>query len=178
MELSRSEFDSLFLRYYPGMCAYASRWVNVPDAEDIVQDVFVSFWNNRSKIKIEKKVSIYLFAATRNRCMSLIERDIIKRKVTANLHEEAMNLTHPGKDSIPEALVAEELTQKFLAALDSLPDLAKKTFLLARVHGKSHKEIADALGIPRQSVNYRLRQAVAQLRRDLSDFLPIFIGLI
>ena len=37
-------FDTLFMRYYPLLCAYAKRYVDFYDGQEIVQDVMVWFW--------------------------------------------------------------------------------------------------------------------------------------
>lgn len=36
-------FDALFRRYYPALCAYGHRFVNLEDAEEIVQDSLYGF---------------------------------------------------------------------------------------------------------------------------------------
>ena len=44
-------FDFFFNYYYPGLCVYAQKMISIPEQEarDLVQDVFVKFWNNREK---------------------------------------------------------------------------------------------------------------------------------
>ena len=46
-------FDVLFMRYYPLLCAYAKRFVDFDDGQEIVQDVMVWFWENSSMQVIE-----------------------------------------------------------------------------------------------------------------------------
>ena len=43
----KKAFNTLFRRYYPILCAYAHRFVDLEDAEEIVQDVMLWLWENR-----------------------------------------------------------------------------------------------------------------------------------
>lgn len=40
-------FDKFFRKYYPVLCAYGARFVDVEDAEEIVQDSLLWIWENR-----------------------------------------------------------------------------------------------------------------------------------
>ena len=54
-------FDALFRRYYPALCAYGHRFVDLEDAEEIVQDSLLWIWENRENLFIETSLSSYLF---------------------------------------------------------------------------------------------------------------------
>ena len=54
-------FDALFRRYYPTLCAYGHRFVDLEDAEEIVQDSLLWIWENRENLIIETSLSSYLF---------------------------------------------------------------------------------------------------------------------
>ena len=55
----KGAFDTLFRKYYSGMCVYAHRYVDMEETEDIVQECFVWIWNNRSVIVVERSVQNY-----------------------------------------------------------------------------------------------------------------------
>ena len=57
-------FDALFRRYYPALCAYGHRFVDLEDAEEIVQDSLLWIWENRENLFIETSLSSYLFKMT------------------------------------------------------------------------------------------------------------------
>ena len=48
-------FDALFRRYYPALCAYGHRFVDLEDAEEIVQDSLLWIWENRENLFIETR---------------------------------------------------------------------------------------------------------------------------
>ena len=47
-----------------------------------------------------------------------------------------------------------------------------------RLEGKTHKEIAAALGVSPQAVNYRIGQTVRLLREELKDYWPLIVLLL
>lgn len=53
-------FDSLFRKYYPMLCAYARRFVELEDAEEIVQEIMLWIWEKHSELIIESSLSQYL----------------------------------------------------------------------------------------------------------------------
>ena len=65
----KDAFDSLFRKYYPQMCVYAHRFVDMVETEDIVQECFVWIWNNRAVIVVDRSVPHYLFSMVRHRAL-------------------------------------------------------------------------------------------------------------
>lgn len=53
-------FDRLFRKYYPMLCAYAHRFVEVEEAEEVVQEVMLWIWENRMTLVIKESLSQYL----------------------------------------------------------------------------------------------------------------------
>ena len=46
----RQCFEACYRFYYKGLCSFASRWVSLPVAEDIVQDTMLYIWENRDRL--------------------------------------------------------------------------------------------------------------------------------
>ena len=56
--------NMLFDNYYRSLCVYAFRFVSDgDDVEDIVQEVFVSFWMNKKRTVFSGSIRSYLFGA-------------------------------------------------------------------------------------------------------------------
>ena len=47
-----------------------------------------------------------------------------------------------------------------------------------RLEGMTHKEIASALGVSPQTVNYRIGQTVRTLREELKEYWPLLVLLL
>lgn len=110
-------FDVLFLKYYPSLCAYAQRFVEYDDGQEIVQDVMVWLWENREMHTFEISPKSYLFKAVKNRCLTLISRNEIKQKIINTLYD---NQQLEYED--PDFYIVEELSRKIEEALQRLPD--------------------------------------------------------
>ena len=162
----KDAFESLFRKYYPQMCVYAHRYVDMTETEDIVQECFVWIWNNRSVIVVGKSVPNYLFSMVRHRALNNIRKRNIGQKVVDLLYES-------GKDEIEEnAFNAEDLKKRIQEEIESLPEPFREAFTLHRFSDKTYAEIAEIYHVSPKTVDYRIQQALKILRMKLSDYLP------
>ena len=166
----KKAYGALFERFYPRLCAYACQWVSLEDAENVVQDIFLWIWQNHTDLHIETSVRTYLFTATRNRCLTLINRGKVSQQVINNLKQNATEHFES-----PDFYILDDLMSKLNTALDTLPDSYREAFVLHRLNNKSHKEIAGEMGVSQKTIEYRISQALKALRIALKDFLPILL---
>lgn len=127
---------------------------------DLVQDAFGKLWDNCQKV-VPEKARGFLFTVANN-----LTLNVISRKKTAWQYEQ---LPHSESDhESPEYLMEEgEYMQQLQEALNSLTEEQRVTFMLNRVEGKRHQEIADMLGISRKAVEKRIYKALAILREKV-----------
>jgi len=165
-------FDTFFLRHYPALCSYANQFVEREDAEEIAQEIMIWFWENRTMPVWETSLISYLFKAVKNRCITLINRNDLKQRILQTLYE--------GDDHLfddPDFYVVEELSQKIQSALEALPSNYREAFEMNRFQKLTYKEIALQLNVSSKTVDYRIQQALKQLRIDLKDYLPLILFL-
>ena len=67
----------------------------------------------------------------------------------------------------------EELQKQIQEAILRLPSSYREAFIMHRFHDMSYKEIAVQLNISPKTVDYRIQQALKQLRIELKDYLPL-----
>lgn len=161
-------FDSLFRKYYPMLCAYAHRFVNLEDAEEIVQEIMVWMWENRSSLIIEYSLSQYLFKMTYNRTLNLITRKEVVSRAEMMFYTKYQQMPH----DINYYRVT-ELTKRIEDAVASLPESYRTAFVMHRFKGMSYKDIAEILNVSSKTVDYRIQQALKLLRGSLKDYLPM-----
>ncbi|MDU1634494.1 MAG: sigma-70 family RNA polymerase sigma factor, partial [Bacteroides ovatus] len=75
-------------------------------------------------------------------------------------------------------ILSEELRAKVHALLESMPEKTRTAFIRDRLDGKSHKEIAEELGISVKGVEYHISRAVKILRDNLKDYAPFLFFFI
>jgi RNA polymerase sigma-70 factor (ECF subfamily) len=127
--------------------------------KDKVQEAFMKLWENCKKISPDKAKS-YLFSVANNTTLNTIKH----RKVVLKYETDASKSTSNNQD--PQFLLEEkEYLSKYQKALSKLTEEKRVAFMLNRVEGKKHKEIAELLGISRKAVEKRIYSALKQLRQ-------------
>lgn len=164
-------FDSLFRKYYPMLCAYVHRFVDLQDAEEIVQEIMIWMWEKRAELMIDSSLNQYLFKMAYNRTLNLIT----KKEVIAR----AEMMFYTKHQEMPEDInyyQLSELTKRIEEAVASLPESYRTAFVMHRFRGMSYKDIAELMNVSPKTVDYRIQQALKLLRSRLKDYLP-FLGI-
>lgn len=166
-------FDTFFLKYYPILCAYARQYVDFEDAQEVVQDIMVWFWENREMQVFETSISSYLFKSVKNKCLTLIRKHEIKQRISNVLLEDTPLLFED-----PDYYIVEELSRKIETAIAALPDTYREVFEMNRFQRMTYQEIADKINLSPKTVDYRIQQSLKTLRTELKDYLPLLLLLL
>ena len=82
-------YEEIFVRYYPTLCTYARMYVKREEtAENIVQDLMLWLWENRTVLCISTSLPKYLFGAVRNNCLTYLGHESIERRVLGNIRNK------------------------------------------------------------------------------------------
>ena len=162
-----SAFDTLFRAYYAPLCRYACPLTDgsMDDAEDVVQQVFVKFWEQRTALDVQWSVKAYLYKMVHNRCLNRLRDARIREKHTAQ-HAGQLEQAHeeqPGAET--------ELGERIQKALTMLPPECRRVFALSRFEELKYREIADQLGISIKTVETQMGKALRLMRTELADYL-------
>ena len=157
--------DELFRRYYADLCRVALRFVNnEQEAEDIVQELFVSIWEKRSAQREDlTSVRAYLRRAARNRSLNFL-RD--RKRIPVDDGEVPVTIATPKQADF--ALEQDELRNQIHGAIDALPERCRLVFVMSKIEDMTHKEIAGALDISPKTVENQMTRAYRYLRQWLS----------
>ena len=173
-------FEVLFRLYYPRPCAYAHFYLpEESDAEDIVQDLFVSLWCRRRDLQIRTSLSAYLQRAVRNRCLNFIRRYKSRRLLRGDetRSEFFSDVCSVESDSLlpSDPLEMCEIENRISLIVQGLPEKCRRVFELSRFEGLDYLQIALKLGISPNTVKVHIFKALTRLREGLSEFLPVFV---
>jgi RNA polymerase sigma factor, sigma-70 family/RNA polymerase sigma-70 factor, Bacteroides expansion family 1 len=163
-------FDALFRKYYPVLCAYGHRFVELEDAEEIVEDSLLWLWENRETLVIESSLNSYLFKMVYRRALNKLAHIDATQRADTRFYEEMQEMLQD-----MDYYQLEELTSRIEQAVAGLPESYREAFVMHRFKDMSYKEIAEALGVSPKTVDYRIQQALKQLRMDLKDYLPLLL---
>jgi RNA polymerase sigma-70 factor (ECF subfamily) len=153
----RDALGELYRRHAPRLTALARRLLrNSPDAEDVVQDLFVALPAALGGYRDEGRLGAWLSRVTANLALKRLRSGHRRREDELPAEGSAATLSH----AAPEHLTVRR-------AVDALPDTLRIVVLLKFVEGFSHAEIAELLGIGRGASEVRLFRAIRQLRNSL-----------
>ena len=166
-------FDTLFRRYYPMLCAYGHRFVELEDAEEIVEDSLLWIWENRETLVIESSLNSYLFKMVYRRALNKLAHIDATQRADTRFYEEMQEMLQD-----TDYYQIEELAKRIEDAVAALPESYREAFVMQRFRDMSYKEIAETLGVSPKTIDYRIQQALKQLRVDLKDYLPLLLPLL
>ena len=153
------------------LCLYAERILgHREDAEDIVNDIFLKLWETRDQMRKTKSLLTYIYRSVRNNCLDFLKhRQVIHEYVKYLSNYSA--IFHDRDDVHPlSLLLSEETVCAREQAIDVLPPRCKDIFILARIEGLSHQDIAEQLGITASTVKTQITIATNKLCQTLENF--------
>ena len=160
-----TSFEDLYNRYYVYLCMVAGHIVRNPsDAEEIVSDVFVKFWNLRERIEIVTSVRAYLIRAVHNASLNFIEQNAVRLKSTGRLSSSDLKVLAWESDYPLGRLFEKELQGILANCINDLPESCREIFLMSRDKDLKYSDIAGKLGISVNTVKTQLKIALCRLR--------------
>ncbi len=130
--------------------------------EDKVQEAFIKLWKNCKEVPIDKAKS-FLFTVGNNLTLNAIKHQKVVLK-----YQQEKPISHTNET--PEFIMQEnQFMKKLQDALAKLPEGQRVAFMMNRVEGKRHKEIAEILGISRKAVEKRIYTALEKLREEIEE---------
>ena len=165
------DFEKIYNRMFNTLCNKAYRMINDADAaKDIVQNVFLRFWNMRDKLVINTTPDAYVYKAVINETLNYLDKK--KRMVIVSGQNDALKI-ESGKTP-EEELRFNELQQKINNLLSKLPPRCRKVFILSRFEDMTYKEIAAFLQISENTVDNHIKKALSYFRKALINIILFF----
>lgn len=168
----KTAFEIIFHHYYPGLVLFANQFVfDKAEAEDIVQDFFVKFWQIKDQIEHTDTLKSYFFSSIRNSCINNLKHKKIKNNYLNWLSESSSHSLLYNED----LYVVSELQEKLKRSLDLLPTKCREVFIMSRLKGMKNDEIADQLNISKRTVETHISNAIKVLRMQFKDYFVIIL---
>ncbi len=168
------EFELIFRKYYVRLCGFANKFIaNTPEAEEIVQEVFLNIWAKKDRLKLDDQIKPYLFKSVQNLCFNFIEH----QKVVDSYYSVIEVVYNNKKEEFDsyESVLFTEFQAKVDEAIGSLPEECRKIFKMSREDGLKYAEIADKLNLSVKTVETQMSRALLKLKIELKDYLSILI---
>lgn len=158
-------FEQLFKSYYEYLCLFAAKIIEDEiNAEEIVQDIFVKFWEKRTQINIETSIKNYLFRSVKNSCLNTIKHNKTRAQYAQHIAAEAE------KNNFRDNYIEVDLAKKIEESIQALPTKRREIFRLSREEGLKYREIAEKLQLSIKTVEAQMSLAIKTLRDKLKNY--------
>ncbi len=153
------------------MYAYAYNRLREKEVcEEIIQDVFVALWANRTTTQITSSLSGYLYQAVKFQMLNFIKSTRVRSSYLEHFLHFREQLFD---DSNNEHIAVNDLRAMLEKSMADLPEKCQEVFRLSRIQHLSIQEIALRLDISHKTVENHLTKALRHLRNTLGDFLVL-----
>lgn len=171
--MTSGQFEQIFHQWYGPLCRLAHRRVRDKDvAEDLVQEVFIRFWNRREFLPKDLEAKPYLYRSVLNATVDYLS----DRQEVLPEPEEWLGLeAHEHAD---HPILHHEVQEAVNQGMEALPPACKEVFILSRYEEMSYKEIAGVLEISVKTVEAHMSKALKVLRSHLLPFLTFLFLII
>lgn len=165
-------FTQIYEMYWEKLLAIAyAHTKDKSDAEEIVQEVFLSLWNRREQVNIQS-LENYLAKA--------VKFATFKKIMRTHQYEDIYSISYKGQyESLEEQIDAVFLKEYLEGVVDVLPARCRLIFKYSREDHKTNKEIAQELSISEKAVEANITRALKKIRFQLKKgwFLVLTIFL-
>lgn len=155
----KGTFEKLFSDYYATLVSYATTYTKREDvSEDIVQDLFVTLWENQRSFSSRAALRAYLYISVKNAALDYLKHLSVEDHY---LHEAWLDLL--GQVAADNTICKEEIHRRLFKLIDALPERCREIFLL-HLDGKGNEEIARQLSLSIETVKTQKKRAMKTLR--------------
>ncbi len=156
-------FSKLYDNYAKDLHNYLYyRYGSIQDPMDKVQEAFIKLWKHCKEVSLETAKG-FLFKVAKNMSLNELKHNKIVMNYSA---EKPKSYTNES----PEFLLEEhQFYEKYQKALSKLSEEQRTAFLLNKVDGKKHKEIAEMLNITKKVVEYRIYSAFKIIKSHVKE---------
>ncbi|WKV12429.1 RNA polymerase sigma factor [Marivirga harenae] len=161
-------------RVYNTLISYTK---NSEDAEELLQDVFVTLYNSVANFEHNSAVSTWIYRIAVNKALDFIRKRNSKKrfgiftslysKESGEMKYDSIEFVHPGIQ-----MENKEDAAFLFKAIESLPENQKTAFILTQIEGLPQKKVGEIMEQSRKSVESLVQRAKANLKVELKKFFP------
>ena len=161
-------FAALMRSYHAFVCTIVIGIVNNPhDAEEVVQDTFLSAYRGLAQLEDSAKFKSWLAEIARNRARNWLRK---QRGDTVSIDEVGEHLLQT-EDSPDERLAQQEQRELIRRIMETLPQKDREIARAFYLEGASYNELTSTHGLSDKAISFRLSRARRQLSKRLQYLL-------
>jgi len=143
------------------------------DTEDLVQEVFVRIWENRTKLREYESFDAYLFSIAYHTTMTLLRTRVKEKQYVEYVKSVQVELDEA---EFIDGFSRDEISEKLNLLIDQMPPRQREVFKLKHFRNYSYKEIAETLGISVNTVENHIVKSHKYLKENLgATYLSVLL---
>lgn len=161
-DMTAMEF--LYVKYAPQVKSFVYAILkDEADTEDLVHDIFLKLWEERSRISNVISFKSYLYTMTRNMVYNKLKK--------SGVHTRFVDATSTNQTNLdPEKkIITRDLLQHIHKEMDKLPKQQRNIYEMNREEELTYNEISDKLGISPKTVQYHIGKVLIKLKKTISS---------
>lgn len=167
---SEAAFKEVYLRYDSLLYIYAYKKLqNKAEAQDVVQEVFITLWNSRETFILKSTLSGFLYKSVLNKVFNIFKHQhIIQQYISSGEHfieTDSAETDYLVREKDIAALIEKEIA--------AMPPRMREIYELKRKEFLSTKEIAARLQISEMTVSTQMKRALKLLKLKLGVVIYI-----
>ena len=163
-------FLEVYKRYWKKLYLHAYSLLEDKQAcEDVIQDVFTTFWTKKDKVAISN-LSHYLYQAVKFQIFNLFRNGKIAQK-----HIDRIKVIE-FVNSTEDSLNLKELEDSLQGLMSQLPDRCREIFYASRFENLSCAEISEKFNISNQTVKNQVSKALKHLKDSMETIAMLSIA--
>ncbi len=160
-------FEELYRAHAGKLFSLACRMLGNPaDAEDLLQEIFLSAHRKLDGFRGESALSTWLYRLATNHCLDYLRSRAARTNQLTDVLDDEPGLYLAGSGGLAEQTVMKMDLERAMARL---PEGCRAAFVLHDVQGLEHREVADVLGIAEGTSKSQVHKARLRLRAILSE---------
>ncbi len=164
---NQDAFGHLVLRYSAPLSAFAyDRLGNVHEAQDAVQEAFVTAFERLDELRDTSRFSAWIYGILRNACAMRIRRKGVENRSHQHLAQMRAGTAELGA---MEELESRERRAALRKAVEGLSPVLREAVVLRYIGGVSRGQAAEILEISPAALDKRMLRAMEELRQKLAD---------
>ncbi|MGJ1411545.1 RNA polymerase sigma factor [Sphingobacterium thalpophilum] len=169
MSLNKEKFDQLYYQYHQSVFLNIRKYIKDNDiAQDVLQEVFVSLWENKDNLSYERNIAGWLFVVSSNKAISYFKKHINKNLFLSIDASEIADFSLDESEELASQIydIQWSILEK---AIDDLPQKRREVFCLCKLQGYSYTDVASQLGISIESVKDYIKKSNKSIIRYIEE---------
>lgn len=179
-EQKKLVFEELYIKHYYKVLHFAFQYLNdAVMAESVAQEVFTSLWRNMDHIDLNKNIVSYLLTSAKHKALNVLSKESYKNQYTNYTKRQLVNKINMEllQDDATSEILHMDISNMLSDSYRQMNQKVRETFILCRMKGYKHKDVAQMLGVSEKTIEFRIAKAMMVIRKYFRDYLPLLVLL-